>query len=236
MSKKWFIPFCLILLTLSGCLYPEERKLQNRIPYQDQITAVQKAIDSFQKDTGVLPIETKDGNTDVFQKYVIDFNKLVPKYMQEPPGNSFEKGGTFLYVLTDVETNPTVKLADLVMTDKVQDIQVALKVYMSKHKYPPFKEIVASGRYTLDYKKLGYKKDPTVKSPFTGKQLPLMINNDTKLFIDYRKDLRVAMSSNPKDIKKHEDIRYLLADHSFFVPIYSVPYTVENNKPVFLIK
>jgi hypothetical protein len=236
MSKKWWIPLFLILFTLSGCLYPEERKLHNRVPYQDQIVAVQKAVENFQKDTGVLPIKTKEADTDIYQKYEIEFNKLVPKYMQEPPANSFQQGGTFLYVLIDAETDPTVRLVDLVLTDKVQDVQAALNIYVAKHKYPPFKEIVENGRYTLDYKKIGFKKDPFVTSPFTGKKLPLMINNDSKLFIDYRKDLKAAMESNPDDVKEGEDMRHLLAKNSFFVPVYSVPYTVKNNDPVFLIK
>jgi hypothetical protein len=236
MQKKWLVPLCLILLTLSGCLYPEERKLQNRMPYQDQITAVQTAVDSFQKETGVLPIKTKEADTDIYQKYLIDFNKLVPKYMQEPPGNSYEKGGTFQYVLIDVETDPTVKLADLVLTDKVQDVQVALNIYMDKHQYPPFKKIEAQGRYTLDYKKLGFKEDPFVTSPFTGKKLSMMINGEAEIFIDYRKDLKSAVSSYSNELDKYEDIRQLLAKHSFFVPVYSVPYTIENKEPVFLIK
>jgi adenine-specific DNA methylase len=236
LQKKWLILSLLILFTLSGCLYPEERKTQNRMPYQDQITAVQTAVENFQKDTGVLPIKTKEADTDIYQKYLIDFNKLVPKYMQEPPGNSFEKGGTFQYVLINVETKPTVKLADLVLTDKVQDVQVALNIYMAKHQYPPFKKIEAQGRYTLDYKKLGFKEDPFVKSPFTGKKLPLMVNGDAKIFIDYRRDLNPAIESYKDELDKHEDIRHLLAEHSFFVPIYSVPYQAENNKPVFLIK
>ncbi|ANC77692.1 hypothetical protein ABE65_013150 [Fictibacillus phosphorivorans] len=236
MSKKWWIPLCLLLFTLSGCLYPEERKTQNRVPYQDQITAVQEAVESFQKDTGVLPIKTKEADTDIYQKYLIDFNKLVPKYMQEPPGNAFEKGGTFQYVLIDVETKPTVRLADLVLTDKVQDIQVALNIYMAENDYPPFKKIEAQGRHTLDFKKLGFKEDPYVTSPFTGKKLPLMVNGDAKIFIDYRKDLNAAITSYQDELDKHEDIRHLLAVHSFFVPVYSVPYTVENNKPIFLIK
>jgi hypothetical protein len=236
MLKKWAIPLFLILFTLTGCLYPEDRKMQNRVPYQDQITAVQEAVENFQKDTGVLPIKTKEADTDVYQKYIIDFNKLVPKYMQEPPGNSFEKGGTFQYVLIDVETKPSVKLADLVLTDKVQDVQTALKIYMDKHQYPPFKSIDAAGRYTLDYKKLGFKEEPFVTSPFTGKKLPLMVNGDAKIFIDYRKDLKPAIESYAEEIGEHEDIRHLLALHSFFVPTSSVAYTIENNKPVFLIK
>jgi hypothetical protein len=236
MAKKWMLPLCFILLMLSGCLYPEERKGQNRAPYQDQIAAVQNAVENFQKDTGVLPIITKEADTDIYQKYTIDFNKLVPKYMQEPPGSSYEKGGTFQYVLINVETTPTVKLVDLVLIDNVQDVQTALNIYMAKNQYPPFKKIVAQGRYTIDFKKLGFKKDPTVTSPFTGNELSLMVNSEAKIFIDYSKDLKSAVSSYNDEIDKQEDIRHLLAEHSFFVPIYSVPYTVKNNKPVFLIK
>ncbi|MFC7370503.1 hypothetical protein ACFQPF_02305 [Fictibacillus iocasae] len=232
--KSW-LPLVLVFF-LSGCLYPEDRKAENRIPYKDQIDAVQTAVEEYQKDTMVLPIKNRDSNTDVFQKYPIDFNKLVPKYLQDVPGNSFEKGGTFQYVLIRVEEKPAVKLVDLVMTDDLQDVQMALDSYMREHRYPPFKDLLATGRYTFDHKKLGLKKKPTVTSPFTGKELPLILDNQANVLVDYREDLKTAMKSNPDDAEKETDIRYLLADHSFFSPAHSVSFTAENGKPVFLLK
>ncbi|MFC0188530.1 hypothetical protein ACFFJY_09545 [Fictibacillus aquaticus] len=233
-AKRW-MPFVLVFF-LAGCLYPEDRKNENRIPYKDQIQSVQTAVEDYQKDTMVLPIKNRDAGTDLFQKYPIDFNKLVPKYLQDVPGNSFEKGGTYQYVLIRAEDQPTVKLVDLVVTDNVQDVQMALDSYIREHRYPPFTKVLAEGRYAFDHKKLGLKKKPTVTSPFTGRELPLILDNNAKVMVDYKKDLADAIRSNPKDAAAGEDIRYLLADHSFFSPAHSVPYTAEDGKPVFLIK
>ena len=40
-------------------MYPEDEKVQNQIPYKDQVQTVQAAINQFQKDNGgILPIKT----------------------------------------------------------------------------------------------------------------------------------------------------------------------------------
>lgn len=81
---------------LSGCLYPNERKSSvHAIPYQDQLKQVQSAVDEFQKaNGGSLPIQTKDMSTPLYQKYPIDFNRLAPRYIAEPPSTAFESGET----------------------------------------------------------------------------------------------------------------------------------------------
>ena len=101
------------IIVLSGCMYPEELKVENQIPAQDQLDAVQRAINEYKVDTGVLPIKNRDMDTDIFIKYLIDFEKLVPKYLSAAPANSYEKGGIFQYVIWEAENNPTVKLVDL---------------------------------------------------------------------------------------------------------------------------
>src|SRR5690606_11553457 len=95
---------------LSGCLYPQEKKVENQIPYEDQIKSVQTAVDQYKETTnGLLPIKTRDYETPIYIKYPIDFSKLAPRFIATPPGNAYESGGVFQYVLIDVETNPTVK-------------------------------------------------------------------------------------------------------------------------------
>ena len=34
---------------LSGCLYPQSGKMKNQLPYKDQMTMVQSAVDQFQE-------------------------------------------------------------------------------------------------------------------------------------------------------------------------------------------
>src|SRR5690606_1564565 len=117
------ILFIFSILIVSGCMYPNDRKVENQVPYPDQIHAVQQAVNQFQADSGILPIKTREADTPIYQKYPIDFRKLVPRYLQQAPGNSFENGGIFQYVLINVEEQPEVKLLHLVMSKDVQQLQ-----------------------------------------------------------------------------------------------------------------
>lgn len=96
--KKWLYSIMIAILSvlLSGCLYPQERLAQNKIPYKEQVDRVQQAVNEYRQATGgLLPIKTRDMSTPIYQKYPIDFNLLVPRYMAEPPGNAFESGGVY---------------------------------------------------------------------------------------------------------------------------------------------
>lgn len=226
-----------LLLILSGCLYPESRKNENRIPYTDQIQSVQTAVEQYQESKSVLPIKTRGQGTPIYQKYPIEFKKLVPAYLQQAPGNSFENGGVFQYVLINVEKEPMVRLLDLVMVNEVKDLQLRINDYRRNHNYPPFKDILAKDRYSIDYKKLGMETEPTIKSPFTNDELPFFLDEKGNVHVDYRSDLNKAIESNPDHTyEAGEDIRDLLAFNSFYVPVASVPYTIENGKAVFLVK
>ncbi|WP_377888786.1 hypothetical protein [Alkalihalobacillus sp. R86527] len=238
--KKFGLQFLLwtgVLLILSGCLYPESRKGENRIPYTDQIDSVQTAVDQYQENKSVLPIKTRDQDTPIYQKYPIDFKKIVPSYLQEPPGNSFENGGVFQYVLINVEEEPMVRILDLIIVEDVKDLQLRINDYRRNHKYPPFKDILAKDRYSIDYEKLGMDTEPTIKSPFTNDDLPFFLDEKGNVHVDYRSDLNKAITNNPEhSYKEGEDIRDLLAFNSFYVPVSSVPYTIDNGKAVFLVK
>ncbi|MHA7137502.1 hypothetical protein [Rossellomorea aquimaris] len=236
MKRLGLIAFLLILTIsiLSGCMYPEEKLSQNQIPYETQVKAVQDAVVTYQKDNnGLLPIKTRDQDTPIYQKYPIDFRKLSPQYLAEIPGNAFENGGVFQYVLTDVEEDPQVKIFDLRLAEQIRE----LKIRIEAQGYPPFKEEVANNVYTLNYKELGYDGEVYVNSPYSNKNLPLVINGDGDIFVDYSMDLFEQIKSTDKELKPGEDIRNLLVEDTFFVPAYSLPYTVdENNEPVFMTK
>ena len=229
---------CLIAFTtflLAGCMYPKENLAQNQVPYKEQIKTVQTAVDSFRKDNGgILPIKTKDATTPIYQKYPIDFKKIAPKYIAEPPGNAFESGGVFQYVLVNVETDPTVKLLDLRTAEAIRDINLRIKT----NGYPPFKKEIAKNIYSLDFKKLGYEQPPFVTSPFTNKNQSFVVNTKAEVYVDYRPDLYEAIKKNHKPLKPGEDIRSILVDDSMFVPAYSLPYTVDakTKEPIFLEK
>jgi len=236
MSKiRFYLPVIFVLFTLTGCMYPEEKLVQNQVPYKDQLDSVQSAVDQFKEaNGGILPIKTKDAKTPIYQKYPIDFNKIVPKYLSEPPGNTYENGGLFQYVLVDVEENPTVKLLDLRMAETIREI----KMRINASGYPPFKDQIADNIYTLDFKKIGYKEEPVAVSPYTNQNLHFIISTDGEIFIDYRSDLYQAIKASKLDLKEGEDIRHILVNESMFVPAYSLPYTIDKstNEPIFLEK
>lgn len=233
---NWKVIGTLLVVTtlfLTGCMYPSGKLAENQIPYTDQIQAVQQAVNTFKEDNGgILPIKTRDAVTPIYQKYPIEFKKIAPKYLAEPPGNAFESGGIFQYVLVDVETNPTVKLLDLRMADTIRDIKLRIK----SNGYPPYKEKLAENVYSIDFNELGYKQDPYAISPYSNQNLPIVVTTDAEVYVDYRQDLFQELKKTDKQIKPGEDIRYILVEDSMFVPAYSLPYTIdpENNEPVFL--
>lgn len=223
----------LTALLLSGCMYPNQERSQNQLPYKDQIQTVQAAVDSFKKDNGgLLPIKTMEANTPIYQKYPIDFKKLTPRYLSEPPGNAYENGGVFQYVIVDEQTNPTVKLFDLRMAETIQEIKLRIK----SNGYPPFKKRVGNNVYSIDFKKLGYEKNPYVVSPFTGHNLPFVITGDTEVYVDYSSDLYQVIKKQAVSVKAEEDIRPILVKDSMFVPAYSLPYSLDpqTEEPIFL--
>lgn len=224
----------LVMIILSGCMYPEDKLVQNQTPYQDQVQSVQEAVTKF-KDAngGILPIKNSEETTPIYQKYLIDFNKIAPKYMSEPPGNAFESGGVFQYVIVNAESDPTVKMFDLRISELISELNMRIKV----QGYPPYKEKVAEGVYNLDYEKLGYEEEPFVVSPYTNKKLPFVINGQAEIYVDYRMDLADALKKGEIEYQSGEDIRGILLKNSVFVPAYSLPYTVdgETKEPIFLL-
>lgn len=234
--KKFLIMGLLLIVSviLSGCLYPEDQKVQNQVPYETQLQMVQTAVNQYKENNGVLPIKNKEAKTPVYEKYPIDFQKLVPKYMEDPPANSFEGGGIYQYVLINPETNPEVKLLNLENVEEVQNLQVRLDVYKRENGYPPYKDVLPGGVFTLDYKKLGMKKEPVVVSPYSKKNLPLVIDTEGKVLIDYRPDLYDLLKEKDHSFEEGDDIRDILTENAPFVPVYSKPYTIKSGEPVFV--
>ncbi|HEY4552750.1 MAG TPA: hypothetical protein VIG80_06115 [Bacillaceae bacterium] len=224
----------LVSLLLSGCFFPQDRKAENKIPYEEQVRSVQEAVERFSESNGgILPIKTRDMDTPIYLKYPIDFSKLYPQYLATPPGNAFENGGVFQYVLIDVETDPTVKVFDLRIAEKIRELNMRI----GTQGYPPFKETIAENVFSIDYKKIGYKEEPYVISPYTNNNLPFVINGQGKIFVDYQSDLYLALQEKDHTFKPGDDIRSLLSEDSVIVPAYSLPYTInEKNEPVFMAK
>ncbi|WP_164668754.1 hypothetical protein [Virgibacillus doumboii] len=225
----------LIVFLLSGCLYPENELSKNKVPNEAQLEQVQSAVDTFREETGgLLPIRTKPSDTPIFQKYLIDFKKLKERnIIAEIPGTAFQNGGVYQYTIIYPEENPQVKLIDLRVTDAIREVNVKLEIYRSEHIYPPYGQEVADGIFKLDYKKLGLESEPYVVSPFSQKNLPIVMDAQGKLYVDYRIDLNNALKKYDHNYEAGDDIRYLLAENTPFVPAYSLPYTIKDGEPVF---
>ncbi|RID87376.1 hypothetical protein D1970_05075 [Mesobacillus zeae] len=225
----------MIATCLSGCMYPEENLAQNKIPYKDQVDSVQKAVEQYREDQGgFLPIKTKEADTPLYQKYPVDFQKIVPQYLPEIPGNAFENGGIFQYVMVDTETKPTVKLLDVRMAETIREI----KMRINASGYPPFKKQLGKNVFTLDFKQLGYKEEPVAVSPYTENNLPFVISGEGEIYVDYRSDLYDSLKDTKVRFGQGDDIRSILMDDSLFVPAYSLPYTIDKTgkEPMFLEK
>lgn len=127
--------------------------------------------------------------------------------------------------------NPTVKLVDLRAAERMRELNIR---FMGSQ-YPTFKDKITDYIYTIDFKKIGYKEELTVPSPYTNNQLPIIVTTEGDLYVDYSMDLNTFIKENNLKPTPGEDIRMLLVEAYPVVPAYSLPYTVnENNEPVFM--
>lgn len=228
--------FLSITLLLTGCnVYSVDEEVQVDIPYPEQIESIQRAVDTYQEATGgLLPIKTKDVETDIYIKYPIDFSMIVPEHTEKIPSSAYEKGGFFQYVLMDVEENPTVKVVDLRAAERIRELNLRKSINSGSI---PFNDEVGDGVFEVDFKKMGFKSPLTVKSPYSDVHLPIVVGGDGQFYIDYSIDLNRILTEEKPDVKQGEDIRYLLEEISPVLPAYSLPYTVnEQNELIFMKK
>lgn len=224
----------LLSVIITGCLYPDERRAENQVPSTFFLVATQKAVEQFQQETSVLPIVTKPLETPIFEKYEIDFRKMIPKYMPDVPGNSFEKGGVYKYVLVDVETKPAVKLINLGAVSTVADVQSAVDRYRGYFQKLPVKADLGNGYFSIDVDEIGVKVWQ-VPSTVGNYLLPLVMNADGQVGIDYAADIATMLRNNSKaTVPKNTDPRYVLARESMFVPAKSFPYEMVDGEPKLL--
>lgn len=212
-------------------MFPDSNRVDN-VPYEDQLTSVQTAVYSFKETTGVLPIKTRPAETPLMERYPIEFARLVPGYLADPPANSFEGGGLFLYVLVDAETEPTVKLIDLRVSESLQQLQTNINAFRAKEGKFPFDGSLGKNQFTVDYDLIFVSEEPSIPSPYTENELPIYVDGTGQLFVDYRADLEDALENTDVEPKVGEDIRYLLYNDSPFAPAYSQGYTINEQGEV----
>ena len=69
---KWLVALSCVIVLLAGCGSPTNFDQSSMRPDIDMLAGVQRAVLEYQQDTGVLPIKTRDEDTDIFIKYLID--------------------------------------------------------------------------------------------------------------------------------------------------------------------
>ncbi|MBF4500070.1 hypothetical protein IRY55_01740 [Savagea sp. SN6] len=221
--------FMLVMLAACGGGVQESPE-SLRTPYDDQIELMQRAVDQYREKTGgLLPIKTRESDTDIYIKYPIEFSNIVPQYTEKIPMNAYEKGGVFQYVIYDAEDNPRVKLVDIRAAERIRELNLRKQV----NGKVPFGDEIAPNVYKIDFDAMGFKKPLTVPSPYSQSQLPLVVAGNGQFYVDYSIDLANELSNTKLNVQKEEDIRYILAEASNVLPAYSLPYRLnEAGEPV----
>lgn len=215
-------------------MYKNNTSTENPTILKDSITLVQSAIVNYQKTTGVLPIKNFDANTPLYEQCIVDFKKLIERGMiGEIPSSSFEKGGTNYFVILNPDTEPTVKLLDLISLQLTNELQSDITNYMEKHDgQVPIKAQYSLGWYTIDFKKLNVDH-PIIKSPYSKAPIEPLVSKNGQVILDYAPDIVKAMEIlNITQPDVNVDLRTFLVEASYYVPGRSSGYHWTNDQPV----
>ncbi|MBP1999529.1 hypothetical protein J2Z69_000548 [Paenibacillus shirakamiensis] len=222
----------LFILSMSGCMYPGKNGGQ-QASYRESVDRVQRAVDQFQKETGILPIVTASEDTPKYEKYKVNVDQLQKKgFIDEIPSSAYEMGGSVYFLIQNEEIKPTVKVMDLITVQKTNDVQRLVTKYKSAHagKLPEFKE-QSPGIYTVDLKVLNGESYAWT-SFYSNQIVDFIMDKKGIIYPDYAFDLMQAVQKSGTKPELGKDIRDLLLDQSYYVPVRSLPYYWVNNQPV----
>ncbi|AJY78010.1 hypothetical protein VN24_24795 [Paenibacillus beijingensis] len=223
----------MIALSLSGCMYPQERRAQGGPVSKDAVRAVQAAVDDYKRDTGLLPIKNSDQSTPFYEKFVVDLGKLQRmRYLDTLPAAAFESGGGYYFLVLDEQTKPRVKLMSLLVYQQLADIQGWVSDYSASHSGNlPKGEETYPGFNAVDYAKLG-RSALSVRSMYSGNPVPVMMDGSGRVYADYARDIMAAVQKNGlAGMPADTDLRILLVDQTDFVPVKSPVYKLVRGEP-----
>jgi len=200
-------------------------------PHNEQLQSVQAAVDEFQEQRGVPPIQNFESDTGLYERYRVDFSQLIPGFMNDAPASAYENGGDFYYTLINVEEEPEVRVIPVLVMHEANQFERTVHQYTRTHGYPPLEEMVAPGVFELDYEALGLDESPTVQSPYFATNLPIYVDREGRAIIDYAIDLNRLLQEYDAEPEDEEDIRSILTDEFPVAPVYSVPYSIEDGEP-----
>lgn len=233
--KRWLTTALLIwmVIMLAGCLYPNDRLQQNQISTGEYIILVQNAVEAYKQRTGVLPIKNSSEQTPIYEKYLVDFKKLLDRnVISRIPADAYEVGGSNYYVIVDPEGEMKVKLMDLVIAGKVSDIQRLSDSYVAAGNELPLGELVKPNFYHVDFERLGMKSEQ-VRSDYSEMFLSVLIHQSGRIIVDYAPEVMRAITkmeiSTPDP---NMDLRTYLVEQSNYIPVNSFPYYWKVDEPV----
>nr|WP_232278839.1 DUF3939 domain-containing protein [Paenibacillus sp. 481] len=217
-----------VSMILQGCFSPNEVRKENKAAVREGVLLVQSAIDEYYKQKKVLPILTSGMEVPRYEKFRIDLQQLKrQQFISEIPRSAFEEGGTGYYLIINEETDPTVRIMDLKVSQRVNDVQMKLSTMKSL----PKGQLLYPGFYTVDEQALDLGPTHAV-NPFSGQPLRLMMDEVGNVYVDYATEImQLVERTNKKPTGKETDLRPLLTEESFYVPVKSVPYVWKDNAP-----
>ncbi|WP_048602326.1 hypothetical protein [Rubeoparvulum massiliense] len=216
----------IILALSSGCAVPQDVLQKNNTMLPVAVQQIEDAVHQYYKEKAILPIVTKDRDTPIFEKYEIELAKLYPHYLTHIPEPAYEEGGIYRFVILDPEGEQAVRAMDLHLIQQVNDLQRWLIEYVKKQGQYPTLEEVEPGYYTLNEDKLGRQK-AWIKSPFSDRQLPLLLHRSGRLIVDFRPEIQTMLVEGEE---QDRDLRWLIVENTPFVPNCGAPIYWEEGK------
>jgi len=223
---------CFLFISLTGCLYPNDQTPGINASAREAVITVQDAVDRYQEQTGLLPIQNAEEKIPLYEKYKVDFGKLKRMgFIAQIPSAAFENGGGYQFLVIDEETKPLVKLLDLAVFQTVNDVQKKISQYRSAHhNQNPAGEEVYPGFPAVDFAKLGMKA-PNIQSVYSNQTLNLIVNEQGQVFVDYGIDIVAAIKKLEAQPRPEEDLRRILIEASYYVPARAPVYHWVNGEP-----
>jgi hypothetical protein len=119
---------------------------------------------------------------------------------------------------------------DLAAYQQVGEVQRKVDDYVDSHGGLPSGPEMYPGMWAIDFGKLG-ASDPGIRSMFSQQTLPLMVDSRGRVYLDYGADLHTALQKAANPPKAGDDLRRLLVDQSYFVPVKSPVYRLAGGEP-----
>lgn len=242
MNKTYMRYFAFVVIVaagitlLSGCMYPGAKRQEQSVSYRESVERIQSAINAFQQDTGILPIITAGEEVPRYEKFRINLDQLNKQgYMDQIPDTAFEQGGSAYFLVIDEEIEPAVKVMDLVTVQKVNDVQRLVDQYERSHpgQWPVTREEETyPGLREVDLKKIRGEEHELL-SVYSRQPLPYLIDRTGRVYVDYAWDIMQAIDQFGTEVSSEQgDLRTLLTEHSYFVPVKSLPYVWADGTPI----